>query len=52
MSEKEQIKQMDITSREENLLKTIHNLGFGEIVIYVADGQPVRIEEIKKSIKL
>lgn len=52
MSEKEDKKQAEISTREENLLKTIHNLGFGEIVIYVADSQPVRIEEIKKSIKL
>lgn len=41
-----------LTEREEKLLLMIRKLGFGEINIYVADGQPVRIEELKKSIKL
>lgn len=39
------------TEKEEQLLKLIRELGFGEIHIYVANGQPVRAEEIKKSIK-
>ena len=38
--------------KEEKLLQMIREIKFGEIHIYVADGQPVRIEEIKKSIKL
>ena len=29
----------------------IRELGFGELHIYVADSQPVRAEEIKKSVK-
>lgn len=39
------------TDKEEKLLKMIRDLKFGEIHLYVADGQPVRAEEIKKSIK-
>ena len=39
------------TEKEKLLLKTIRELGYGEIRIFVADGQPVRAEEIKKSIK-
>jgi len=39
------------SSREMQLLKMIRELGFGEIRIYVSDGQPVRAEEIKKSVK-
>ena len=39
------------SEKEERLLKLIRELGFGEIHIYVANGQPVRAEEIKKSIK-
>lgn len=39
------------TEKEELLIKLIRELGFGEIHIYVANGQPVRAEEIKKSIK-
>ena len=30
----------------------MRELGFGEVRIFVADGQPVRAEEIKKSVKL
>lgn len=48
MGEKEQNKN---TEREEKLLQMIRELKFGEIHIYVADGQPVRAEEIKKSVK-
>ncbi len=40
-----------ITERENKLLQLIRNLNFGEVRIYVADGQPVRAEEIKKSVK-
>ena len=40
------------TEKEEKLLDLIRNIGFGEIRIYIADGQPVRVEELKKSIKL
>ena len=40
------------SEKEEKLLQLIRELKFGEIHIYVADGQPVRIEEIIKSIKL
>lgn len=39
------------TVKEEQLLKLIRELGFGEVRIFVANGQPVRAEEIKKSIK-
>jgi len=39
------------SEKEEKLLKLIREMKFGEIHIYVADGQPVRAEEIKKSVK-
>lgn len=40
------------TEKEEKLLQLICDLKFGEVHIYVADGQPVQAEEIKKSIKV
>ena len=43
--------QRQNTDREEKLLQLIRELKFGEIHIYVADGQPVRAEEIKRSVK-
>ena len=48
MGEKEQSQN---TEREEKLLQLIRELKFGEIHMYVADGQPVRAEEIKRSVK-
>jgi hypothetical protein len=39
------------TEKEDKLLQLIRELKFGEIHIYVADGQPVRAEEIKRSVK-
>ena len=48
MEKKEQLKN---TEKEDKLIKLIRDLKFGEVHIYVADGQPVRAEEIKKSVK-
>ena len=42
---------VEIKEKEEKLLQLIRDLKFGEIHIYVADGQPVRAEEIKRSVK-
>lgn len=47
----EKSRQTKNTEKEEKLLKLIREMKFGEIHIYVADGQPVRAEEIKKSVK-
>lgn len=47
----EQKKDLKPSEKEEKLLEMIRELGFGQIVIYVADGQPVRAEEIRKSVK-
>ena len=37
---------------EKKLLEHIRELTYGEIKIIVQDGKPIRIEEIRKSIKL
>jgi hypothetical protein len=42
---------LQLTEKEEKLIRLLRELKFGEVHIYVADGQPVRAEEIKKSIK-
>ena len=42
---------LQVTEKEEKLIRMIRELKFGEVHIYIADGQPVRAEEIKKSIK-
>lgn len=40
-----------LTEKELRLIELIRELGYGEIRIFVAEGQPVRAEEIKKSVK-
>lgn len=40
-----------ITDKEAKLLQLIKEIQYGEVHIYIVDGQPVRAEEIKKSIK-
>ena len=42
---------LQLTEKEAKLIRMLRQLKFGEAHIYVADGQPVRAEEIKKSIK-
>lgn len=41
-----------LTEKEINLLKLIRNIEYGEIKIIIQDKQPIRVEELKKSIKL
>lgn len=40
------------TEKEIKLLEIIRNTEYGEIRIIVQEGKPIRVEEIKKSIKL
>lgn len=41
-----------VSEKEQRLLELIHKIGYGQVVIYLEAGQPVRIEKIKESIKL
>ena len=41
-----------IDEKENKLLKIIREIGFGEIKVIINDGKPIRVEELKKSIKL
>jgi hypothetical protein len=38
--------------KEKKLLRIIKEIGFGEIKVIINEGKPIRIEELKKSIKL
>ena len=48
MNERENLR---LTEKEKLFLIMIRELKFGEVRICVADGQPVRAEEIRKSVK-
>ena len=45
-------KELLPTEKELKLLEIIRSTEYGEIRIVVQEGKPIRIEEIKKSIKL
>ena len=45
-------KEDRIDEKERKLLKIIREIGFGEIKVIINEGKPIRIEELKKSIKL
>ncbi len=36
----------------KKIIKIIKDIGFGELRVIIQDGRPIRVEEIKKSIKL
>ena len=44
--------ELVLTKEEEKLIKIIRALDFGEVRVVVTDNKPIRVEEIKKSIKL
>ncbi len=44
--------EMELTPKEVKLIEIIRETAFGEIKIVVQNGEPIRVEEIKKSIKL
>ena len=50
--EREIKEKMQLSEKEEKLIRLIRDLKFGELRLFVADSQPVRLEEVKKSIKL
>ena len=49
---KENSRAAELTEKESRVIDIIRNIEFGEVRVVVTDGVPVRVEEIKKSIKL
>ncbi|RKD21435.1 Uncharacterized small protein [Caminicella sporogenes DSM 14501] len=43
---------INVNEREKKLIEMIRDTGYGEIKIIVQDKQPIRVEELKRSIKL
>jgi hypothetical protein len=52
MTDKKQDTRPVICEQEKRLLQMIREMKYGELHIFVSEGKPVRVEEIKKSIKL
>lgn len=43
---------LDCDEREKNIIMLMRRMDFGEIKIIIQNGIPIRIEEVKRSIKL
>jgi len=43
---------MELTDKEKKLIIELRKLPYGQVVIFVENSQPVRIEKIKESVKL
>jgi len=43
--------EKELTEKEQKQIKYQRELGFGKITVHLENGQPVRIEEHRKSIK-
>ena len=44
--------KVQLSEKEEKLILLIREMQFGEIQLHIADGQPVRLEEVRRSVKL
>ncbi len=44
--------ERELSEKEKKLIILIRSTGYGEIRVAVRDGQPVLVEEVKKSFKL
>jgi hypothetical protein len=52
MSDKTQDGKQPLNDQEKRLIQMIRDIKYGELHIFVTEGSPVRVEEIRKSIKL
>ena len=43
---------MEITDKERKMIELARSIDFGEILITIKHGAPIRVEEIRKSIDL
>jgi len=46
------VNKLEITESEKRVLEIIRSVDFGEINIIIQNNKPIRVEEIKKSIKI
>lgn len=46
------MKPYSLTEKEIKLVELCRETGYGQLVVFLEDSQPVRVEELKKSIKL
>ena len=44
--------RIELTPQEEKLIRLIRTIGYGEVHVFIKESKPIRVEEIKKSIRL
>ena len=44
--------EMKLSPQEKKLIQLIRTIGYGEVHIFIQNNKPLRVEEIKKSIRL
>lgn len=44
--------EAQLTKQEKHLIQMIREMKYGELHIFISESKPIRVEEIKKSIKL
>ena len=49
---KEGESKLVLTSKEAKVIELMRNIGYGEIKIVIQNHEPIRVEEITKSLKL
>lgn len=47
-----QLQEFRLTEKEKKLIQMVRDIEYGELKIIIQDRTPVRIEEMKRSIKL
>ena len=52
MGEKEKLTLHEISDQEWQVLQHLRQLQYGELLVAVKDGRPIRVEEIRKSIQI
>ena len=52
MGEKEKLSLREISEQEWQVLQHLRELQYGELLVSVKDGRPIRVEEIRKSIQI
>ena len=43
---------MNISEKEKKLIELLRKVSYGKVVIFLENGQPIRIEEVRESVKL
>lgn len=52
MGEKEKLTLHEISDQEWQVLQHLRQLQYGELLVSVKDGRPIRLEEIRRSIQI